>query len=129
MKDKPCRVLIVGAGSIAVRALEQAVQEDGLQVFAAGGTAEEVLQRLRREQPEVVIVERPFPRGPRLELEQVLEVCPDSLVVLLDSREGRARLCFGVSTSLDNERGIKEALRMRREHWPALAARWKEMRG
>lgn len=99
-----------------------------MDINSTGGTAEEVLHRLEEQRPEVVVVERPTPRGPQLQVDQVLEVVPETLVILLDSRQGLARFCFGGCTRLSNEAGIKGALEVWRHMWPRFRQYWQEER-
>lgn len=126
---QPIRVLIVGVHSVAARAVELALCQEGLQIDVIGGTAQQVLKGLQQDRPQVVIMERPTPRGFDLEVDQVLEAIPECLVVLLDNCQGVARFCFGSSTPLNNEKGIRRALKVRQEVWPTLSAQWKGEQG
>jgi len=122
-------VLILGRGSLAARALERALSQEGHQVDTAGGAPHQILTRLRQEQPEVIVMEKPLPGATALELSQLLEASPEALVVVLDTRQGVARFCFGGFTPLNDDAGIRHALQVRRLRWSQILSGWKGGKG
>ena len=122
--EAPFRVWMVTMHNMVGDAVGRELRNRGLAVYPQEGAPKRLLEDLKREQPEVVILERSGLRSSGVGPEAVLQASPRSLVILFDLRETFARLYFGATAPVSNQQAIEEAIEIRRKFWASKQAAW-----